>query len=40
MTLVLSVMDLGDSVLDSYTIVDNFLWGCEGEQPPNTTPIG
>jgi hypothetical protein len=35
---VFAIMDLGDSVLDSYVFLDNFAWGCE-EGPPSTVPI-
>lgn len=38
-TIVFAVMDLGDSVLDSYVFIDNFQWGCEGGDPPSTIPI-
>jgi hypothetical protein len=34
-TIVFAVMDLGDSVLDSYVFLDNFVWGCE-DGPPIT----
>ena len=38
-TVVFAIMDLGDSILDSYVFLDNFLWGCEGGSPPSTVPI-
>ena len=38
-TLALSIFDMSDSVLDSYAFIDNFQWGCEGSEPPTTTPI-
>lgn len=38
-TLVLGIFDMSDSILDSYAFVDNFAWGCDGDQPPSTTPI-
>jgi hypothetical protein len=38
-TIVLSIFDMTDSILDSYAFVDNFQWGCEGDQPPSTVPI-
>jgi hypothetical protein len=38
-TLVFAVMDLSDSVLDSYVFLDNFQWGCVGGEPPTTIPI-
>ena len=28
-----------EPILDSYAFVDNFQWGCEGDQPPSTVPI-
>lgn len=40
MTVVFAIFDLSDSILDSYVFVDNFQWGCEGDQPPSTVPIG
>jgi hypothetical protein len=39
-TLVLAVFDLSDSRLDSYVFLDNFGWGCEGDDTPSTTPVG
>ncbi len=39
-TLVLAVFDLSDSILDSYTFLDNFGWGCEGTSTPETKPVG
>jgi hypothetical protein len=38
-TIVLAIFDMSDSILDSYAFVDNFQWGCEGDQPPSTVPI-
>jgi hypothetical protein len=38
-TIVLAIFDMTDSILDSYAFVDNFQWGCEGDQPPSTVPI-
>lgn len=38
-TLALAIFDMGDSILDSYAFVDNFQWGCDGDQPPQTVPI-
>ena len=38
-TLVLAIFDMSDSALDSYAFIDNFQWGCDGEQPPSTVPI-
>jgi hypothetical protein len=39
-TVVFAVFDVSDSILDSYVFLDNFAWGCDGEQPPSTVPIG
>ncbi|MEX1362960.1 MAG: choice-of-anchor L domain-containing protein, partial [Nannocystaceae bacterium] len=39
-TLVLAVFDLSDSILDSYVFLDNFGWGCDGEDTPQTNPVG
>jgi hypothetical protein len=39
-TIVLAIFDMSDSILDSYAFVDNFQWGCDGDQPPSTVPIG
>ncbi|MCA9650434.1 MAG: choice-of-anchor L domain-containing protein [Myxococcales bacterium] len=39
-TLVLAVFDLSDSILDSYVFLDNFGWGCDGDDTPHTTPVG
>ncbi len=39
-TLVLAVFDLSDAILDSYVFLDNFGWGCEGEDTPTTNPVG
>jgi hypothetical protein len=39
-TLVLAVFDLSDSILDSFVLLDNFQWGCEGTDKPTTTPVG
>jgi hypothetical protein len=38
-TVVFAIFDMGDSILDSYVFLDNFLWGCEGGNPPSTVPI-
>jgi hypothetical protein len=38
-TIVLAIFDMSDSILDSYAFVDNFQWGCDGDQPPSTVPI-
>lgn len=39
-TVVFAIFDMSDSILDSYVFLDNFQWGCEGDAPPSTTPIG
>ena len=39
-TLVLAIFDLSDSILDSYVLLDNFQWGCEGGGGPVTMPVG
>jgi len=39
-TLVLAVFDLSDPILDSYVFLDNFGWGCDGEDRPTTKPVG
>jgi hypothetical protein len=39
-TVVLAIFDMSDSILDSYAFIDNFQWGCDGDQPPSTVPIG
>ena len=38
--IILAIFDMSDSILDSYAFIDNFQWGCEGDQPPSTVPIG
>jgi hypothetical protein len=39
-TVVFAIFDLSDSILDSYTLLDNWRWGCEGPDKPDTKPIG
>jgi hypothetical protein len=39
-TVVFAIFDLNDSVLDSYAFLDNWQWGCRGDEPPSTVPIG
>ena len=39
-TLVLAIFDLQDNQLDSYVFLDNWQWGCEGMDRPETTPVG
>jgi hypothetical protein len=37
---VFAVFDLADNILDSYVFLDNFQWGCDGDDPPSTKPVG
>ena len=39
-TVVFAIFDMSDSILDSYVFLDNFGWGCEGDDTPSTTPVG
>lgn len=39
-TVVFAIMDLSDSILDSYMFLDNFKWGCEPTGKPQTMPPG
>lgn len=39
-TLVFAIMDLSDSVLDSYAFLDNFQWTCVPSDGPSTVPVG
>jgi hypothetical protein len=39
-TIVFAIFDLSDSILDSYVFLDNFQWGCEGGDHPETKPVG
>ncbi len=39
-TVIFAIFDQGDGILDSYVFLDNFQWGCEGDLPPQTVPIG
>ena len=39
-TVVFAIFDLSDSILDSYVFIDNFEWGCDGTDHPNTVPVG
>ncbi|MEZ4428154.1 MAG: choice-of-anchor L domain-containing protein [Nannocystaceae bacterium] len=39
-TIVFAIMDLSDSILDSYVFLDNFQWGCEAMGKPMTEPVG
>lgn len=36
--LVFAVVDLGDSMMDSYVFLDNFRWSCEEQETPKTDP--
>ncbi|MEM7151753.1 MAG: choice-of-anchor L domain-containing protein [Myxococcota bacterium] len=38
LTLIFSVFDLSDGILDSLVLLDNVRWTCGG--PPSTTPVG
>ena len=38
-TMVFAVFDLSDPILDSYVLLDNFTWGCEPGDGPETEPI-
>jgi hypothetical protein len=38
--LVFAVFDLADGALDSFVLLDNFQWGCEGGTVPDTKPVG
>jgi hypothetical protein len=37
---VFAIFDLSDSILDSYVLLDNWQWGCEGTDKPETKPQG
>lgn len=39
-TVVFAIMDISDSILDSYVFLDNFKWGCEPTGKPQTMPPG
>lgn len=39
-TVVFAIMDISDSILDSYVFLDNFQWGCEPTGKPSTMPPG
>ncbi len=39
-TVVFAIMDLSDSILDSFVFLDNWQWGCDGLHPPETVPVG
>lgn len=36
--LIFAIVDLGDSSLDSFAFIDNFQWGCEEQDEPETNP--
>lgn len=36
--LIFAIMDLGDGILDSHVLIDNFHWGCEQQDKPETDP--
>jgi hypothetical protein len=35
-----AVFDMGDTILDTYVILDNFQWDCEGCTPTEVNPCG
>ena len=35
-----AVFDMGDTILDTYVLVDNFQWDCEGCTPTEVNPCG
>lgn len=37
-TVVFSIFDVSDGILDSYAFLDNFQWGCEPSGKPQTIP--
>lgn len=39
-TVVFAIMDISDSILDSYVFLDNFKWGCMPTGKPSTMPPG
>jgi len=39
-TVVFAIFDLSDSILDSYAFIDNFQWGCDPADKPQTQPEG
>lgn len=39
-TMVFSIFDLSDSILDSYAFIDNFVFGCDPQIGPTTQPEG
>lgn len=39
-TVVFAIMDISDSILDSYVFLDNFQWGCVPTGKPSTEPPG
>jgi len=39
-TVVFAIMDISDSILDSYVFLDNFKWGCVPTGKPSTMPPG
>lgn len=39
-TIVLTIFDMADSILDSFAAIDNIGLGCEGGGPPVTEPVG
>jgi hypothetical protein len=39
-TVVFAILDLSDSILDSFVFLDNFQWGCDPTMKPETEPEG
>jgi hypothetical protein len=39
-TMVFAIFDLQDARLDSYVLLDNFEWECDGHVDPGTKPVG
>jgi hypothetical protein len=38
--MVFAIFDLQDAKLDSYVLIDNFQWACDGNVEPGTVPVG
>lgn len=36
--LIFAIVDIGDSVMDSFVLLDNFRWSCESQKSPETDP--
>lgn len=37
--LILAIFDMGDAIYESYVLLDNFRWGCDGCAEPPTTDV-